>query len=212
MKEASQEGRTVIFVSHDMHAIRSLCSRGVLLQAGKVKKIGTVEEAINEYANSMETQNGKFPIVGDGITIEGLAVMQRGFDTALLDGTLSFEIKMSFSLPSIIDHLRMGISIRTALGDELVRSYFSDWDISYEELSPGFYEAKLEFPGKLLAAGNYFIMVGAKKVGGGDLLAGHSVERMVSVSNPLGFNTGGAMDPHEARILLDRSWDLKRSR
>jgi lipopolysaccharide transport system ATP-binding protein len=43
------QGRTVLFVSHNMDAVRSLCTRGVLLENGMVKLIGSIEEVLEEY-------------------------------------------------------------------------------------------------------------------------------------------------------------------
>jgi lipopolysaccharide transport system ATP-binding protein len=52
MREASQEGRTVIFVSHNMHAVRTLCQNAILLKGGKMAMSGPSDEVIGEYARS----------------------------------------------------------------------------------------------------------------------------------------------------------------
>jgi lipopolysaccharide transport system ATP-binding protein len=52
MQDVSQgEGRTVLFVSHNMGAVKNLCKRGVLLEQGKVKRIGPVNDVVDEYIN-----------------------------------------------------------------------------------------------------------------------------------------------------------------
>jgi lipopolysaccharide transport system ATP-binding protein len=43
------EGRTVLFVSHNMSAVKNLCNKGIVLENGKAIYLGTVEESINEY-------------------------------------------------------------------------------------------------------------------------------------------------------------------
>lgn len=51
MKEVSQgEGRTVLFVSHNMAAVQSLCTRAIVLNNGEVSFEGTTEMAIDEYS------------------------------------------------------------------------------------------------------------------------------------------------------------------
>ncbi len=45
------EGRTVLFVSHNMAAVKSLCTRGILLENGVISKKGCVEEIITHYLN-----------------------------------------------------------------------------------------------------------------------------------------------------------------
>lgn len=46
------EGRTVLFVSHNMASIKSLCTRGILLVNGMVSYQGTTNDTVNEYLNS----------------------------------------------------------------------------------------------------------------------------------------------------------------
>ncbi len=53
MQDVSKgEGRTVLFVSHNMASVRQLCTRGVLLENGMVKKLGTVSEVIDYYMSN----------------------------------------------------------------------------------------------------------------------------------------------------------------
>jgi lipopolysaccharide transport system ATP-binding protein len=48
---ASGSGKTVLFVSHNMLAVRSLCTRGIFLSAGSIEVAGTADEAISAYVN-----------------------------------------------------------------------------------------------------------------------------------------------------------------
>src|SRR5205814_3554845 len=51
MKDVSEkEGRTVLFVSHNMGAIQNLCKKGILLEQGKKYSEGLMDEVINNYA------------------------------------------------------------------------------------------------------------------------------------------------------------------
>lgn len=59
MKEAAkQDGRTVLYVSHNMSTIRRLCDRCIVLDKGKVVFIGTVEEGISKYLGRTK---GEYP-------------------------------------------------------------------------------------------------------------------------------------------------------
>jgi lipopolysaccharide transport system ATP-binding protein len=49
MQEVSRGGRTVVFVSHDMNAIRRLCQRAVWLDGGRVRAVGPVQDVVREY-------------------------------------------------------------------------------------------------------------------------------------------------------------------
>lgn len=54
MQDVAKNGRTVLFVSHDIEAIATLCTKGVLLAGGKVKKIGSIQDVIKEYTNHFQ--------------------------------------------------------------------------------------------------------------------------------------------------------------
>jgi lipopolysaccharide transport system ATP-binding protein len=57
MQDVSRSGRTVVFVSHSMSAIRRLCTRAILLSAGEVEIEGAVDCAIEAYLSNDATQD-----------------------------------------------------------------------------------------------------------------------------------------------------------
>jgi len=52
MKDVSQSGRTVLFVSHNMAAVSRLCERGILLEQGAVVKDGPIHDVVSAYMTS----------------------------------------------------------------------------------------------------------------------------------------------------------------
>lgn len=54
MNEVAKEGRTVVFVSHNLAIIQALCSRGILLERGEVKADAPILEAIDSYLRTLE--------------------------------------------------------------------------------------------------------------------------------------------------------------
>ena len=54
MNDVARQGRTVLFVSHDMAAIQSLCSRVILLDAGRVTCAGAVQDVVKKYFEEAE--------------------------------------------------------------------------------------------------------------------------------------------------------------
>ncbi len=64
MDEVAQtEGRTILFVSHNMSAIQSLCKRTVLLENGRIKMIGNTKDVIDKYSQSFNTNKSNGIIV-----------------------------------------------------------------------------------------------------------------------------------------------------
>lgn len=59
MKDVAKSGRTVVFVSHNMQAIRALCDRCVLLSEGQVVMDGKPEDVISKYLSANREQNGE---------------------------------------------------------------------------------------------------------------------------------------------------------
>jgi lipopolysaccharide transport system ATP-binding protein len=73
MRELVQEGRTLVFVSHNMSAIESLCERGVLLDHGRIQFDGPAREVVREYLRRVEAslveEDAARTVTGGGLTI-----------------------------------------------------------------------------------------------------------------------------------------------
>ena len=52
MKEVSKQGRTVLFVSHNMQAIQGLCKNTILLENGEINDFGPTDKVVNKYLNT----------------------------------------------------------------------------------------------------------------------------------------------------------------
>lgn len=65
MREAAKkEGRTVLYVSHNMNTIRQLCDRCIVLDKGRIIFDGDVEEAIEVYMSSAKQLNAEYELTG----------------------------------------------------------------------------------------------------------------------------------------------------
>ena len=58
MEDVSKTGRTILFVSHNLEAVKGLCSRCLVLKEGKIAFDGQAEFSIRNYLDSSETQHG----------------------------------------------------------------------------------------------------------------------------------------------------------
>lgn len=67
---AKGEGRTVLFVSHDMSAIKKLCNKLILLKNGKVQFLGDVSEGIDRYINDNDYEYYDFKQNNNGYILE----------------------------------------------------------------------------------------------------------------------------------------------
>jgi lipopolysaccharide transport system ATP-binding protein len=64
MNDVTSTGRTVLFVSHNMGAVQKLCHRGVVLEAGTVRFVGTPADAIQQYLASALRADGRLNPAG----------------------------------------------------------------------------------------------------------------------------------------------------
>mgnify|MGYP002508080966 CR=1 FL=1 len=59
MKEMMDSGTTVLFVSHDISAIRRFCTRGIWIHNGEIQKDGEVNEVADEYLGFLRFKKEK---------------------------------------------------------------------------------------------------------------------------------------------------------
>ena len=112
MGEVSRrQGRTVLFVSHNMGAVVSLCGSAMLLDAGRVVSAGNAERVVQSYvAAVLETGRIEFPACPDRPCITSVSIDAEG----LREGNLSAAIE--FSSPYRISRPIGGIVISTPSG------------------------------------------------------------------------------------------------
>ena len=112
MQDVSRgEGRTVLFVSHNMGAVKNLCKRGIVLNQGQVAFDGGVEEAINYYTDSNVKNCERKVIINDRDHREGTLPKDLEFVEAEMlnpdlehlatDEPLQFRVKIKKNNPSI---------------------------------------------------------------------------------------------------------------
>jgi len=115
MSEVAGEGRTVLFVSHNMGAVSSLCSKVVYLAKGQVQEIGGTEEVITSFMSELfhikddDLAQLRLPGLGEDIKFSKISLLSND-ESALLFGQ---EIKYSLTIYSKIEFkdLSIGSSI-----------------------------------------------------------------------------------------------------
>ena len=116
---ATKEGRTVLFVSHNMGAVSNLCNSGILLQNGMVKSTGITEEVINEYiSSSLSVLSDKYTRprkdCSNRITITNVRISPpKNFDD-------KFSISINYKLNNEIDRFSIEWFIRDIYGQRIL--------------------------------------------------------------------------------------------
>ena len=157
---ANQEGRTVLYVSHNMNTIRQLCDRCIVLDSGKVVFDGETEEAIELYLGDVTTKllHNDFTkreedkwITGD-ILIKYLDVI--GKDNQVKFGE-KFRFILSFDCRKSIERLRFRITVlkpdRSAVATSVTdfmkcdqgESYEKTYELDTSQIAPGEYQFQI---------------------------------------------------------------------
>ena len=159
MKDISSSGgRTVLFVSHNMASVRSLCNRGLVLLNGELVFDGLVEEAINCYSNfgsNIENQKD----FEDGIMNEKFQLHSIRIKNAINQEKTSLsenDIIQLETLITIIEHPNR-YHITYHLYNELGEALFSFGTDGAVKLKEGKNKVICEFPKAFFQAGQFFL-------------------------------------------------------
>lgn len=126
------EGRTILFVSHNMAAVQQLCDRGVLIDSGEIICRGTVKEVITAYIRSSQLTTIKGSKIfepdkeyNDGlsglkiISLEIINAEKELFENIFCGDFVQFNLKFKISKEKI-KNLRFGISFFDSTGSKFI--------------------------------------------------------------------------------------------
>lgn len=170
MQDVSSGGqRTVLFVSHNMSSIRSLCNRSILLKNGTVQSIGPTNEIINEYlqeggANTELADTEFKPRFTSPVFINRLKIRQQGKVTKLIDYLPSWSIDVSLEVNSLVEDLFLFFYCEDMQGNWVFASGSDDAHLKpYANSEPGKYSLEILVPGAILKPGEYFLTITARE-------------------------------------------------
>jgi lipopolysaccharide transport system ATP-binding protein len=165
MKDVSQGGgRTVLFVSHNMAAVKSLCKKGVLLENGMVKETGDVDTVVGHYLkgnnNIANHKIWKIPEVKcEGIEILeiGVRAVNASFESLMrIDN--SIELYLKYRITKTFERIVPAYYIKNEQGQVLFVISASSATSSYSaEHNEGFYENICKFPANFFNWGTFYI-------------------------------------------------------
>ena len=169
---SSGEGRTVLFVSHNMNSVKSLCNNAVLLQNGMVKEIGPVEPIVAHYLKGdRDIENHKVwdqpELKGGGFELLEIGVRREGEDWAsLMRMDQAIEIIIKYRLTRSFNSFWLTMHLK----DEIGRKLFSTTGGGRcypKEHEPGVYEQICHIPANFLNYGCFMIDLMAVSGDGG---------------------------------------------
>ena len=161
MQDVSRgEGRTVLFVSHNMASVKALCKSGLLLENGSVKYRGNIQDTINYYiGNGGSSENQYFD---DLTTAPGNDVVRiKSFEILPLDGSnqISIETGILFRLKFMCykENAMLDVNMKVSTLDDMIICQV--WDMLGEkgqkDSMKGIYTVEFKLSPYTLNAGRY---------------------------------------------------------
>ena len=184
MEEVSQKSkRTVLFVSHNMNAVKNFCTKTILLQRGEIIKLGKTEEVINFYLNQFD-HNTKGPEIRfeknniKDFHISKISLFDKNKQLSdLINREDSYSIAIDYSVKRLTNNLGVNFSIETLGHQNGVSSnttvlqwseqHHNKYKHGNEEVkkNKGSYRVFIDIPGYLLNSGKYQIRCGLSYAG-----------------------------------------------
>ncbi len=213
MSDVASEGRTVLFVSHNMAAVRNLCGQVVWLDGGKVLKTGPSASVVDEYlrdnliVDSLQEIRQQLKTIAEDpiVKLLDIAIYQKGqLTNTVLNGS-SVEIEIHYE----VKQKKTGVRVFFDLCDEerniLVRTFHDDDADSMEVVEPGAYVSKAVIPKDFLAPRAYelrvFLTIYNMRNVPND---GVTIPLYVEKSNDI--NRAYPLDPVRAKLLPRIAW------
>ncbi|TRX34830.1 ABC transporter ATP-binding protein [Flavobacterium sp. ZT3R18] len=139
MQDISREGgRTVLFVSHNMAAVKSLCTRGIVLENGRVKFDGAIDEAVDAYLSTDYSTDCS--VIFDKNTkrngsrnLEFLSLDIRNQNNELSqEFSIGDDLNIKFRLKNNTNEVKSEVGIQIKSSDEMPIFHIMARDSNYE--------------------------------------------------------------------------------
>jgi ABC-type polysaccharide/polyol phosphate transport system ATPase subunit len=161
METAEREGRTVVFVSHNLDAISRLCSRAIWLEQGEIAAEGGTDDVVESYLSAQVKKAGAGGSVADPhgsvVLHEVRIVDSSGSPFSFINRAERFAVEIRFSIVHPVPGLGVGIYINTRKGVEVINEGWFDTE-PRRPSDRGQYVARLDFP-PILNVGEYIVGV-----------------------------------------------------
>ena len=152
MSDVAREGRTVLFVSHNLGAVSRLCEAGLLLEAGRVAAEGSVGDVVAAYGRLVTERDGEAAATArDRIEVWALQVTPAGPSLAP-SSPLTFRFRIAIRTAYWNVFVQLGIATHTGMSLVLDAA---DSDRLPELRRPGHYEVEVALPALWLRPQGY---------------------------------------------------------
>ena len=170
MNDVAGEGRTVLFVSHQMGILGKLCERAIQLNEGQIVNSGETSEVIGKYLQEINVSNGAAYSFSEDeskiMQMRQIRILDHNNESVqIIDRVKPFRIEITYQVRKRVANSYVVFILSTI--DDVTRICISrNIDAKSEvrgEYEPGIYCTTVEFPGGILNVGHYYARLGLFK-------------------------------------------------
>ena len=215
MGDVARGGRTVVFVSHNMAAVRNLCHEAILLNGGRVERHGNTDEVIDAYLNRMFAGSADDGEVnwevsdapgGEEVRLMRVRVIdEEGTSRGVFDLSENIRVEMTYRVYKPLEDMRWVFQL--ICDDGAVAFTTTDHTCRPGETEPGMYTSTCTIPSNLLNAGRYSLLVNAGVPGSKFLVDPLTCLRIQTTQTHTGATTHGVQLPGVVAPLL--RWEMQ---
>lgn len=153
MEEVSKQGRTILFVSHNIAAVRGLCNHGILLEGGRLTVQGTESDVIDAYNSRLSDRQSEFKTLhapkADVLSIQLCDEQGGELATVTTDTPIAFTITYRIKQLGIVNMV-----LNLSRDGAFVFQSINNFDVTYSiPKQPGTYVSRCLLPGGYLNNG-----------------------------------------------------------
>ena len=142
MEDVTKSGRTILFVSHNMASIESLCKTAILLNTGRIEKIGPSHTITRSYLSNPAVggENGadqKFIATERKAQITRLEFLSEDIHTAILYMGSDLKVRMHFRSEIPLESYLLGLVVHDAMGAPILFFNNKNYNASFGKTSKG---------------------------------------------------------------------------
>lgn len=155
---SANEGRTILFVSHQMGAIAQLCKTAVLLEKGRVLQTGPVSEVVNTYMNSSISGTSGYDADPASCSKDIAIISAQTYDEQGMPANcFPHDQEITVEIHCRVNQWVRGAEVRLAVRDTKRNVFTTDTElVSCADQTPGELFARVVIPSNLLRPETYF--------------------------------------------------------
>jgi lipopolysaccharide transport system ATP-binding protein len=166
MGDVARGGRTILFVSHNLAAVRSLCPRSLFLHGGEIASDGPSDEVITRYLADVERDElpeQRPRIAGDAAFVEGSEdfFLHPKDQNAIISVLCGEPIVVEFDVesPKTLNDATAGVLVMSSTGEKIVAMSSKVQNIQTHESPSRFWRVRCDMGRLPLNAGTYFAQI-----------------------------------------------------